>query len=94
MSCPAEVVIVNDTFWKDTQGNFIYSQGGGVLQVGDTYYWYGAYYGGAATYAASPKGKNSDTSIKGITAYSSTDLVNWKLETTSHPANTGGRIGR
>ena len=87
-------VIVNDTFWKDTSGNFIYSQGGGVLQVGSTYYWYGVYYGGAATYAANPNGKNSDETIKGVTAYSSTDLANWKMETTSHPANTGGWFGR
>jgi hypothetical protein len=91
----AGAVIVNDAFWKDTDGNFIYSQGGGVLQVGNTYCWYGVYYGGAATYAANPSsGKNSDTSIKGVTAYSSTDLAHWKLETTSHPANTAGWFGR
>lgn len=36
--------IVNDTFWKDTNGNNIYSQGGGVFQFGDTYYWYGVHY--------------------------------------------------
>ena len=35
--------IVNDTFWKDTNGNNIYSQGGGVFQFGDTYYWYGVH---------------------------------------------------
>jgi glycosyl hydrolase family 43 len=94
-SASAGAVIVNDTFWKDTTGNFIYSQGGGALQVGNTYYWYGVYYGGAATYAANPSsGKNSDETVKGITAYSSTDLANWKLETTSHPANTGGWFGR
>ncbi|HEY5088321.1 MAG TPA: family 43 glycosylhydrolase [Polyangia bacterium] len=88
-------VIVNDTFWKDSAGTFIYSQGGGALLVGDTYYWYGVDYGGAATYAADPsKGKNSDESFSGITAYSSTDLANWKLETTSRPANTGGWFGR
>ena len=88
-------VIVNDTFWKDSAGTFIYSQGGGALRVGDTYYWYGVDYGGAATYAADPsKGKNSDESFNGITAYSSTDLANWKLETTSRPANTGGWFGR
>lgn len=30
-------------------GTPIYSQGGGVLQVGDTYYWYGVKYRGAVT---------------------------------------------
>ena len=86
--------IVNDTFWKDTAGNFIYSQGGGALRVGDTYYWYGVKYAGAVTYAANPTGKNSSTGFQGITTYSSTDLVNWKLETVSKPANTGGWFGR
>ncbi|HET6707363.1 hypothetical protein [Amycolatopsis sp.] len=46
----AAVTIQNDVFWKDTAGNPIYSQGGGVLKVGNTYYWYGAKYNGAVTY--------------------------------------------
>jgi hypothetical protein len=72
--------IQNDVFWKDTSGNFIYSQGGGVLQVGDTFYWYGVKYNGAVTYAANPTKKNSDTGFSGVTCYSSKDLVNWKFE--------------
>ncbi|HEY5453395.1 MAG TPA: family 43 glycosylhydrolase [Polyangia bacterium] len=87
-------VIINDRFWKDTSGTPIYSQGGGVLQVGDTYYWYGVKYGGAITYAASPTGKNDDTSFAGITIYSSKNLADWKLENTVKPANTGGWFGR
>ena len=88
--------IVNDVFWKDTAGDFIYSQGGGALRVGDTYYWYGVKYGGAVTYAASPSGTNpaDDTSFQGITAYSSTDLAAWKLETVSKPSNAFGWFGR
>ena len=86
--------IVNDTFWKDTAGDLIYSQGGGALRVGDTYYWYGVKYAGAVTYAANPTGKNSSTGFQGITTYSSTDLANWKLETVSKPTNTGGWFGR
>jgi hypothetical protein len=87
-------VIINDRFWKDTAGTPIYSQGGGVLQVGDTYYWYGVKYGGAVTYAASPTGKNDDTSFAGITIYSSKNLADWKLENTVKPSNTGGWFGR
>jgi hypothetical protein len=85
---------VNDRFWKDSAGNDIYSQGGGMLRVGDTYYWYGVKYGGAPTYAANPTNNNSDTSFKGITTYSSKDLVTWKLEATDMPANTSGWFGR
>ncbi len=90
----AAATIENDRFWLDTTGNNIYSQGGGVLQVGDTYYWYGVKYGGAVTYAATPRGKVSDTSFQGITTYSSKDLVNWKWEATDKPSNTGGWFGR
>jgi hypothetical protein len=83
--------IVNDTFWKDTSGEYIYSQGGGVLLVGDTYYWYGVRYGNAASYAT-----GTQTSVtQGVTTYSSTDLVNWKAESFSPPGASGwfGRIG-
>jgi hypothetical protein len=90
----AGAVIINDRFWRDTAGTPIYSQGGGVLQVGNTFYWYGVKYGGAATYAANPTGKNGDTSFAGITIYSSTNLVDWKLENTVTPANTNGWFGR
>lgn len=86
--------IINDRFWLDTSGAPIYSQGGGVLQVGDTYYWYGVKYGGAVTYAAKPDGKNSDTSFQGVTSYSSKDLAHWKLEATDKLANAGGWFGR
>jgi hypothetical protein len=75
-----EPIIHNDTFWKDTSGTPIYSQGGGVLKVQDTYYWYGVKYNGAVSYAASPTGKNSDTSFNAVTCYSSKDLVSWKFE--------------
>jgi hypothetical protein len=76
----ARALIKNDEFWKDTAGNLIYSQGGGLLKVGSTYYWYGVRYGGAATYAANPNNMNSDTSFVAVTTYSSTDLASWKLE--------------
>ena len=73
-------LIVNDCFWKDTKGNNIYSQGGGVFKFGDTYYWYGVHYKGAETYAAKPTGKNSETEFVSVSCYSSKDLVNWKFE--------------
>ena len=76
----ANDLIVNDCFWKDTSGNNIYSQGGGIFKFGDTYYWYGVHYKGAETYAAKPFGKNSDTGFVSVTCYSSQDLVNWKFE--------------
>ncbi|MBE6847077.1 MAG: hypothetical protein E7503_02955 [Ruminococcus sp.] len=76
----ASDLIRNNTFWKDTNGNNIYSQGGGIFLFGDTYYWYGVHYSGAETYAANPTKKNDDTGFKAVSCYSSKDLVNWKFE--------------
>ena len=73
-------MIINDQFWKDTEGNFIYSQGGGIFKFGDTYYWYGVHYKGAEIYASNPIKKNDDTTFVSITCYSSQDLINWKFE--------------
>ncbi len=85
--------IFNNTFWRDTSGTPIYSQGGGILQVGDTYYWYGVKYRGAVTYVENPV-DNDDTAALGITTYSSKDLVNWKHEATDTPESMGGWFGR
>ncbi|MBO5371710.1 MAG: carboxypeptidase regulatory-like domain-containing protein [Lachnospiraceae bacterium] len=76
-----EADIVNDKFWTDTDGNTIFSQGGGIFKFGDTYYWYGAKYQEAEWYAADPSVyyNNSDPSpmFLGVTCYTSKDLVNW-----------------
>jgi hypothetical protein len=89
----AGLTITNDRFWRDTSGNFIYSQGGGVFKFGSKYYWYGVKYNGAVTYANNPVSKNSDTSFNAVTCYSSTDLVNWKFESNALTASTPGLSG-
>ncbi|MBO5303824.1 MAG: carboxypeptidase regulatory-like domain-containing protein [Lachnospiraceae bacterium] len=80
-----EVVIeadyVNDQFWQDTDGNTIYSQGGGIFKFEDKYYWYGVKYEEAEAYAKNPRQYYTKTDVfAGITCYSSTDLKNWKFE--------------
>jgi hypothetical protein len=82
-------LIQNDVFWKDTSGNPIYSQGGGVLKVGDTYYWYGVKYNGAPSYVTSLH-ENSDTSFNAVTVYSSSDLATWKFENEVLSADASG----
>lgn len=86
----ASQTINNDVFWKDTSGNPIYSQGGNILKVGNTYYWYGVKYNGAVTYYNSPSKKNGDTSFNAVTCYSSTDLKNWKFESNVITGTTDG----
>ncbi|MFI6511075.1 family 43 glycosylhydrolase [Streptosporangium sp. NPDC050855] len=82
--------ITNDTFWNDTGGNPIYSQGGGVFKFGDTYYWYGVHYTGAELYRANPTRKyDGDVSFVSIPVYSSKDLVNWKFESRVATRSTG-----
>ncbi|MFH8252986.1 family 43 glycosylhydrolase [Microbacterium sp. B2969] len=81
--------ISNNTFWKDTDGNPIYSQGGGIFRFGDTYYWYGVRYTGAALYQANPTRLfNNDVTFVSIPVYSSKDLVNWRFENEVATAKT------
>ncbi|MCC8169507.1 MAG: Ig-like domain-containing protein [Oscillospiraceae bacterium] len=73
--------ITNDTFFKDTDGNNIYSQGGGIYKFGDKYYWYGIKYKEAPVYAERPQdGIAGNAAFEAFTCYSSDDLVNWKFE--------------
>jgi hypothetical protein len=93
-------VITNDVFYKDTDGNPIWSQGGGIFKFGDTYYWYGVKYNGAVTYYNDPSaGMVTGSGFNAVTCYSSTDLVHWKFEnnilSTSTPGvNRPGWVGR
>jgi hypothetical protein len=83
------VTITNDTWWKDTNGNPIYAQSGGVNKFGNTYYWYGVQYGGASSYYATGTA-NADTSFVAINCYSSTDLVHWTKQNPSVTTATAG----
>lgn len=76
----AELTIRNGVFWKDTSGTPIYSQGGGMLKVGSRYYWYGVKYAEAVSYAKAPGPTTDKPHFSSVTAYSSTDLVNWSFE--------------
>lgn len=77
-------MITNDEFWKDTDGNNIYSQGGGIFKFGDKYYWYGVEYKIADEYAKDPaiggEFSSENRTFIGFTCYSSADLVNWDFE--------------
>lgn len=88
-------IITNDVFARDTSGNPIYAQGGGVFKFNGIYYWYGVKYSGAVTYYNNPSaGENSDTGFLGFSCYSSTNLVDWKFERLSSAGLGGGWVGR
>ena len=52
--------------WLDTDGKAIQAHGGGILAIGNKYFWYGE---------DRTIGRQS-----GVCCYSSTDLYNWKYE--------------
>jgi fibronectin type 3 domain-containing protein len=57
-------ILTNKTTWYDDDGNPIQAGSGDIIQVGDTYYWYGGGNGGPFD----------------VNVYSSQDLVHWKFE--------------
>lgn len=89
--------ITNDMFFKDTDGNYIYSQGGCIQKFGEKYYWYGVKYKEAEIYAKNPEnGKAGNAAYETFTCYSSDDLVNWNFEgypLTEKPNGWVGRMG-
>ncbi len=87
--------ITNDTFFKDTDGNYIYSQGGGIYKFGDKYYWYGVKYKEAPIYAENPQdGIAGNAAFEAFVCYSSEDLVNWTFEGNVFDTPCDGWAGR
>ena len=58
-------------FWPDDKGVHINAHGGGILRVGDTYYWFGEH---------KTEGSAGNLAQVGVHCYSSKDLYNWKDE--------------
>jgi hypothetical protein len=65
VSTSKPVTIRNGGFWSDDSGKRIEAHGGGFLQVGDTWYWFGE-----------DKSANG-AGFKAVNCYASTDLGNW-----------------
>jgi len=57
--------------WPDNKGIHINAHGGGILNVNDTYYWYGEH---------KIEGKAGNKAMVGVHCYSSKDLYNWNDE--------------
>lgn len=62
---------VSGKLWKDTDGVHINAHGGGIAFVDGVYYWYGEY---------KTAGRGGNTSLQGVSCYSSKDLYHWKNE--------------
>ncbi|MGW4650678.1 RICIN domain-containing protein [Kitasatospora sp. NPDC004289] len=62
----ATVTITNATQFADTTGNPVHAHGGGVVKVGQFYYWFG-------------EDRNADNTFRYVSAYRSTDLKTWEF---------------
>ncbi|MGW0122380.1 RICIN domain-containing protein [Streptomyces sp. NPDC003327] len=82
----APVSIANATQFTDPAGNPVHAHGGGVVKVGEYYYWFG-------------ENRNADNSFRYVSAYRSADLKTWEfrnhvLTQETHPELAGANIER
>ena len=56
--------VVPGAIWNDTDGKLIQAHGGGMIQVGNTFYWFG-------------EDHTTGLQFKNVPCYASTDLVHW-----------------
>ncbi|MFI5529450.1 RICIN domain-containing protein [Kitasatospora sp. NPDC051853] len=62
----ATVTVTNGTQFADTAGNPVHAHGGGVVKVGQFYYWFG-------------EDRNADNTFRYVSAYRSADLKTWEF---------------
>jgi len=72
--------------WPDNRGRHIQAHGGGIIKLGDTYYWFGE-----------DRGEGLDPAKRYVGCYSSKDLANWTFRNqvlqAGDPENLGeGRV--
>ncbi len=71
--------------WLDNRGQHIQAHGGGIIKIGDTYYWFGE-----------DRTQGLDPNKKFVSCYSSKDLANWTFRNQvlklSDPENLGRRF--
>ena len=62
----ATVTVASGGQFRDTAGNVVHAHGGGMLKVGQYYYWFG-------------ENRNTDNTFRNISVYRSTDLRTWEF---------------
>ncbi len=76
----ASGVIVSGTTWNDNNGNPVNAHGGGMIKVGNTYYWIGEY-------------KDKGGLFLATACYSSTDLQHWTFVNKTLVKQASGDLG-
>ncbi len=71
--------LVNGVQWAALDGKPIQAHGGGIIKVGDHYYWFG-------------ENRNSDGTFYAVSCYRSADLVRWEFRHDVLTANSGAGL--
>jgi len=77
---PAASPILSGTIWLATDGSSIQAHGGGMIKVGNTYYWIG-------------ENKTNGASFYANSCYSSTDLTTWTFVNNTLTVQASGDLG-
>jgi hypothetical protein len=78
----APALIKPGQLWPDASGKHIQAHGGGVIKLGDTYYWFGE-----------DRSRDNDPTLRYVACYSSKNLADWtfrnKVVKLADPENLG-----
>ena len=66
--CASPPLIRPGAAWLDNRGKQIQSHGGGVIKLGEAYYWFGE-----------DRSRDNDPNYRYVACYSSADLAHWKF---------------
>ena len=64
--CATPPTIKPGEIWPDNRGQHVQAHGGGIIQIGKTYYWFGE-----------DRTRGLDPTRRYVACYSSTDLAHW-----------------
>ena len=68
LSAPASNSVRPGLLWPDDRGKHIQAHGGGIINLGDTWHWFGE-----------DRSQDNDPDKRYVACYSSKDLINWKF---------------
>ena len=79
---PADAIRPGE-IWPDNRGQHIQAHGGGILKVGDTFYWFGE-----------DRGKTNGRGLRCVACYSSTNLAQWTFRNQVFKSRNPENFGR
>lgn len=82
-SMSAAEIIHPGELWPDNRGQHIQAHGGGILKMGDTYYWFGE-----------DRGQTNARGLRCVACYASTNLVDWTFRNQVLKARNLENFGR